>query len=230
MSRTCRICAAPNRVEIDAALASGVTDRKVARTFGVPTSSVQRHRQNHVMRPAKDRLALLAKGSEERRTRQELSAAVASDEPSTQALVEAHLGTRALLTKLTGIERRLDRMNAKAEEAGSATGVAALSTSSLRALEFGAKLGGHPSFRPASAAPQAGEGGLYKIEIVFSGAGKTESIGLVRPVIDGDKFDVPPAEAELPKHSTAQKLPPVNPVSGYWSNVELPPPGPDDET
>jgi hypothetical protein len=226
MSRPCRICTDQDRPAIDAALLGGVPDRTVADRFRLPHSSVQRHRVNHLVRPAQDRLAIIARDSEEKRQRQELAQAAMADEPSVQAQVEAALGTRALLKKLVSIEDRLERMNARAEEAGSPTGVAALAGQQIRSLEFGAKLAGNPNFRPPSALPQASDKATVSIEILFANAGKREEIALAgRPVIDGDKIDPAAIDDEnLPKPHANMKLQPDaegKVAGGYWDFTKL---------
>jgi hypothetical protein len=224
MSRPCRICTDQDRPAIDAALLGGVPDRTVADRFRLPHSSVQRHRVNHLVRPAQDRLAIIARDSAEKRQRQELAQAAMADEPSVQSQVEAALGTRALLKKLGSIEDRLERMNARAEEAGSPTGVAALAGQQIRSLEFGAKLAGNPNFRPPSALPQASDKATVSIEIVFASAPK-ETIALTgRPVIDGDKIDPTAIDDEnLPKPHPNQKIRPDEKLAGsYWDFTKLP--------
>jgi hypothetical protein len=223
MGNPCKICVSPNRVEIDGLLLSGLSDLQVANRYGMTAMSVGRHRQRHVLKPAMDRVAILAKDASIREERAQLSEAAASNEPSVEALVQASLGTRALLKKLGSIEQRLERMSARSEEAGSPTGVAALAGQQIRSLEFGARLAGNPNFRPPSVVPQAGEKAVVSIEMVFSNAGKTETISLTeRPVIDGDKIDPSAAEGELPKPPPKQKLP--GDISGYWNFDKAEPP------
>jgi hypothetical protein len=220
--RPCRVCSDLRREEIDAALAGGVDDCEVSRRFGIPRPSVQRHRVGHLLRAAQDRLTLLGRGRDREVERQQLAQAAAADEPPVEALVQASLGTRALLKKLGSIEERLERMSSRAEEGGSSTGVAALAGQQIRSLEFGARLAGNPNFRPPSAIPQADGRAVVSIEMVFNNAGKTETISLTGlPVIDGDKINPSVAEGELPKPPPKQKL--QGSISGYW-NFDKPEP------
>lgn len=49
MSRACTVCTHPRRREIDRALLSGISRRKVAAQFDLGTSSVDRHYREHVL-------------------------------------------------------------------------------------------------------------------------------------------------------------------------------------
>jgi len=140
------ICSNSSRTEKAAELfANGLSDQAVANALnamapGQPPMSemaVSRHRRAHILKPTQDRLALLGKDREARRERQELTAAAASDTPSTEALIEATLRLRAQTEKLGAIEQRLTRMSDAAEASSSASGVAQLSAQSLRAVEVG---------------------------------------------------------------------------------------------
>jgi hypothetical protein len=155
MSRSCRICTAPNRVKIDAALLSGVTDRAVARRFKIPHSSVQRHRVNHVLPPKPsdgvfDIHRVRQQYQHEQRVRrvsrqepehQIIHPGVASsgrDEPPSSVLASLSLVAQA--GKLAEIEGRLSRAAARAEEAGAVNTLTNLTTAQLRAIETGSKL------------------------------------------------------------------------------------------
>jgi hypothetical protein len=176
MPRPCVVCSRADRQEIDALIGTGASDYEVARQFGIERVSVGRHRRQHVIKPAQDRLAIIAKDAAARRERQELAAAAASDTPSTQALVEATLGLRAQMAKLTSIEQRLERMATLAEGAGSPTGVAQLAAQQFRGIETGARLAGISGFVPPAQAAEAVATPRFAVNIVFSNAGTTESI------------------------------------------------------
>jgi hypothetical protein len=216
MGRSCRICSSADREAIDALIIAGTPDYQIAQQFSMEPMSVGRHRKAHVLRQLQDKLEIVAKGSVVRQERQQLAEAAASDEPSVEALVQAALGTRALLKKLGSIEDRLERMSTRAEEGGSSTGVAALAGQQIRSLEFGARLAGNPNFRPPSAVAQAGEKAVVSIEMVFSNAGRTETISLTeteRPVIDGDVVD-PSADENVPPPHPNQKF--RGRIGDYW--------------
>jgi hypothetical protein len=170
MSQVCVICSAKNRRAIEAALMNGVADREVSRQFQIPKSSVQRHRQIHLIKPAQDRLAILDKDfalRQERREREELAQAAASDEPPIDQLIQAATGTRALIKRLDSIDARLERMNVRAEDEGSPNGVAALSGQQLRGLEFRAKMGSHPGFVPARSIDGGIEATKFEVNIIL---------------------------------------------------------------
>jgi hypothetical protein len=180
------------------ALISGIDDYAVARNFGLKRPAVQRHRVNHLMRAAQDRLAILAKGAEAREERQQLAeAATSSDEPPIEAQLEAIVGTRALLNQYNEVQGSLGRSRTQAEEAGAYTAVAAISGQQFRGMEFGAKLAGNRNFLPASTAPQANTQGVWSINMVFENAGKSETINVLKTVVDGDVSD-PNAVGENP--------------------------------
>jgi hypothetical protein len=179
MGRSCSICIHPDRQWIDALIATGASDYEVARQFPVERISVGRHRRQHILAPMKDRMAIIAKDSEEKRQRRELAQAAASDEPSTQALVEATLGLRRQVEKLSAIEARLARMSDAAEQAGAAAAVAQLSAQQYRGIETGARLAGLRGFNPTSPAGQASEAKVFSISIHFAGSGRTEEINIL---------------------------------------------------
>jgi hypothetical protein len=215
MAQRCSVCTNPNRQAIETAICTGITDEAVARQFGIQRVSVGRHRRNHIIRAAHDRLAILTRDAPLREERQLLAAAASADEAPIDEVVKASLGTRALLKKLNNIENRLERVADLAEQAGSPTGVAVLAGQQIRSLEFGAKLGGHPNFRPPTAIPQHSDRPVVSIEMVFKNSGTRETIDLIGKVVDGDKFDPGAAEGELPSPHPKQKL--QGDINGYWS-------------
>jgi hypothetical protein len=185
----------------------GISDREVSRRYGIPCASVQRHRVRHIIKPARDKIAILEKVSEGARQRQELAEAAASDEPSIDQLLEAAVGTRAMVNRYNAIQGSLGRSRVRAEEDGAHTAVAAIAGQQFKGMEFGAKLYGHPGFRPAALAGQTSERTIFKIDMVFQGSGKTESFGIVdRPVINGDTHDVPPDVKDVPSPAPNQRL------------------------
>jgi hypothetical protein len=169
-------------------IASGVSDYEVGRLFDVERVSVGRHRRRHLIKPLQDRLAILAKDSEEKRQRQELADAAASDMPSTLALVEATLGLRHQIEKLAAIEARLERMSATAEQAGASAAVAQLASQQYRGIETGSRLAGLPGFtQPTQAAGQSSSPRVFSVNIIFSN-GRREEINILK--------DHGPAESE----------------------------------
>jgi hypothetical protein len=223
MSRVCVICVAKNRAAIDAALLGGVPDRVVSRQFHIPNSSVQRHRMNHLVRPVQDQLAILTKDTNEKRQRQELAEAARAYTPTINQVIEATLGMKRQMEKLNNIEARLERMAQASEQAGSPVGVSQLSSQQLRAIETGAKLGGIGGFKPPSVIPQASDRAVWSIQMFFQEAGRTEEIGILKPVINGDLNDAPEDAEKLPTPHPNRKIKPDEKLSGsYWDFSALP--------
>jgi hypothetical protein len=216
MPRPCIVCTHRDRRSIDALIATGASDYEVGRQFRIERVSVGRHRRGHLLKPLADKLRILEKDSPAREERRAIAEAAASDNPPLEQLVQAATGTRALLRKLDEIEMRLDRMSDKAEQGGQPTAVAALAGQQFKGLEFAAKLGGHPGFRPPSAIPHASERATVSIEFVFQNAPK-ETIALTdRPVIDGNLTD-PTVEASA---SPPPKQKFEGSVNDYWDFTE----------
>jgi hypothetical protein len=184
MPRPCVVCSRADRQEIDALIGTGASDYEVARQFGIERVSVGRHRRQHVIKPAQDRLAILTKDADARRERQELAAAAGSNTPSTQALVEATLGLRRQVEKLSAVEERLERMATLAEGAGSSGGVAQLAAQQFRGIETGARLAGIGGFVSASqSVGQPNTAPVFSIVIQFSN-GRQEAINVVEDRAD----------------------------------------------
>ncbi len=172
-------------------LAAGATDQAIAdKLGGMSRMAVARHRQNHVIKPAQDRLALISKGAGPRQERQQLAEAAAADAPSPQAFADAFLGLKAQAEKLTAIEARLERMQAVAEAGKSPSAVAQLSAQQLRAIEVGAKLSGAGGYAPAKSADASG-GTVFAINFIFSNGRRERFEALIGPtqevpVIEGE--------------------------------------------
>jgi hypothetical protein len=162
----CKLCVHPDQAAISEAFAAGLPDRAIGARFGVSHMSAYRHRVQHVVKPAKDQLALLEKDRTARERRKELAAAAASDTPSTQAIVEAALGIRAQVGKLAAIEARLSRVAAKAEADDAPQHVAQLASQQLRSVEVGARLGQVGGYAaPRNVGPGGGDGTRFSITI-----------------------------------------------------------------
>jgi hypothetical protein len=170
-------------------LAAGATDQAIAdKLGGMSRMAVARHRQNHVIKPAQDRLALISKGAGPRQERQQLAEAAAADAPSPQAFADAFLGLKAQAEKLAAIEARLERMQALAEAGKSLNAVAQLSAQQLRAVEVGAKLSGAGGYAPARPA-EAGAGTVLAINFIFSNGRRERLEALIGPNAAGPMLD-----------------------------------------
>jgi hypothetical protein len=148
MASACKLCTHPDQQTIEAAFASGGSDRAIGRQFGVSHMAAYRHRTAHIVKPTRDKLAVISKAADARKEREQLAVAAAVSSPSLDDFIQAAVGMRTQLAKLADIERRLERMAACAEGAQSAAGVAVLSSQQIRSLEFGSKLGGIGGFAP----------------------------------------------------------------------------------
>ena len=200
MTNPCRICANPEWLEKANTWArEGVSDREVARRLGLNKSLVTRHRQNHVIKPLQDQLAIAGKGAPAREKRRQLAAAAATDAPPPAQFVEAYFGLRAQAEKLQRIEERLERMAALAEETKSPHGVAQVAAQQLRSVEVGARVAGTGGYGAQKVSTGNGAE-VFSVNIFLGG----ETIAISVPqagqanTIDGaaDEDD-PPAE---PRH------------------------------
>jgi hypothetical protein len=180
MPRTCSICCDTKKQRIAAEmLAEGATDQAVAAQIGVNRMAVARHRHNHVIKPAQDRLAIVSKGAAPRQERQQLAAAAASDAPSPKDYAEAFFGLKAQAEKLSRIEERLERMAALAEAGTSANTVAQLAAQQLRGVEVGARLAGAGGYAPGKG-PGENAGTPFSVNIILGGV-----VERMVPVLDG---------------------------------------------
>ena len=62
MPRPCQLCCNPDQDAVTSALASGASDRQLAKRFGVSHMAVYRHRREHVVKPLQLATAALDKG------------------------------------------------------------------------------------------------------------------------------------------------------------------------
>ena len=187
MAQPCLICIDNAKAQRAAELiAAGVPDGRVAAQLGgVSRAAVQRHRTNHIIRPAQNRLAVISKGTPAREQRQQLAQAAQADAPGPQAIVDALLGMQAQAEKLGVIEARLERMAVLAEAGKSSNGVAQLSAQQLRSVEVGARLAGAGGYAPGRAAAADGTAAAFSVTITLGGDRKPLVISANAPVLDG---------------------------------------------
>ena len=190
MPRPCRLCCHPQNA-VEAALASGASDRQLAKQFGTSHMAVHRHRREHVLRPLQLATAALDKGRAVREHRQELVSRTEQGDPT------AIFQLSAIAADLARIANRLDAAAQEAADNGQHSSHAALASQLLRSLEVRSRIGGHD--RPG---PSANEGQPFSINILFS-SGEKLSINsaaqarhpdTIDGVADGDD---PPTE---PRH------------------------------
>jgi hypothetical protein len=137
-------------------VAEGASDQAIADRIGVSRMAISRHRRGHLMKAAQARLAIVAKGAEPIKERQQLAAAAASDASTPEEFVAAYFGLKAQAAKIDRIEARLERVATIAENAGSPGAVVTVAAQQLRAVETGAKLASTGGFAPPKTAPGAG--------------------------------------------------------------------------
>src|SRR5689334_18607266 len=82
MPRACALCTYPDPKAVDAALASGASDRKLAKQFGLSHMAVYRHRREHVVKPLQLAATALDKGRTVRERREELIEKMAKGDPT----------------------------------------------------------------------------------------------------------------------------------------------------
>jgi hypothetical protein len=204
---------------------TGASENAIALAFGIRRASIGRHRRDHIVKPTLDRLAILNGDNAAREERRILAEAAGSEEPSTQALIEASLGMRRQMEKLNNIENRLERMAQASEQAGSPIGVSQVSSQQLRAIETGSKLAGTGGFKPVAAIPQGAERNVVSITFEFPNAKHTETIDFVGKVVDGNVVDPSaiPDDEDLPKPYPNRKINPDEKLAGsYWDFTKLP--------
>ena len=161
MPRPCRLCCHPDQNAVEAALASGASDRELAKRFGTSHMAVHRHRREHVVKPLQLAAAALDKRRAVRERRQELVNRTEQGDPT------AIFQLGAIAADLARIANRLDAAAQEAADGGQHSSHAALASQLLRSLEVRSKLGGHD--RPT---PSASEGQPFSINILFSSGEK----------------------------------------------------------
>jgi hypothetical protein len=186
--RICKICADSRTVKRAAGLiAEGLPDQKIADRLGFPASAgrmlVSRHRRFHVEAPARALATVAGKG---RATVEERERAVAAAEVGD--VTAALLTLQTIVTNLRGVQERLERAAAGAEDDKQRVTIAALAAQQIRAIELSAKLGG------IYAPPRSDAGGtnvpvVVRVERVFIGVPEIEPKPVEGTVINLDDFD-----------------------------------------
>lgn len=186
MPRDCLICRDADRTKLVMELiAGGVSDRAIARRLGgLSHTSVARHRQNHIERPAKAIVAAANRGRDVRDERDQLVAAAEAGD-----VAAAFLSLERIAADLGRVQERLERTAEAAEVDKQRLAVASLSGQQLRAAEVRAKLGGVGGYAP----PRSEMSGAppFVLNIHFSG-GRTERIEGTPVQPDDPVFDAVP--------------------------------------
>jgi predicted transcriptional regulator len=215
MSNVCRLCRHDDPELVRRLFARNLSDRQIAQQLGVSHSAVSRHRRAHIAPLVKAAAIALDRGRAIHERREQQLAAI--QQGDTIAAVLAAFGLAPQLEKIANIERRLERVIENAENAGSAASVAQIASQQLRSVEVGSRLAQTGGYKPASAIPQAGERPTISIEMVFSAAGRTETITLAdRPVLDGDLVEPPVPGEQVPDPVPHQKF--QGDIADYWDS------------
>jgi hypothetical protein len=228
MTFPCRVCTSINRVAIDAAMSEpGISDYQISRQFGIPQSSVQRHRTRHLLLAKMINVVEHKQKQDQRQEkerRQLEQVADAYDKGDPHAIALASLTLPAQAVKLDKLEEELEVASERAAEAGSVVALSSLASQRIRVIEVRSKLAMLGGYKPVSAIPQTDDNGpKWSIQIVFPGAGRREEIALVGKTIDGDLNDPPPDEKDVPKPHPNQKIKPDEKLAGnYWDFTKLP--------
>jgi len=156
MGRPCWVCSNRERADKVAELVyRGLSDRAIAdvlnaerppdrprvsrrRSAGIADCIMSRQSRTGSLFWTKNAHARAA-----REERQRLVEAAAADTFTTEQLIEATIGVRALMVEVSDITIGLKRMATVAEAAQSPRDYAAVSGQRLRGVEVGAKIGGH---------------------------------------------------------------------------------------
>lgn len=182
--RPCTICNSSEKHRIAAEMiASGATDQAIAdRIGGVNRMAVSRHRQNHVLAPAKALAEAAGKGRAAADQRAQVMAAAEAGDPA------AFVALASIVADLRAVHERLERTAGQAEQDKQRLAVASLSAQQLRAVEVRAKLGGVGGFAPGTAGPGGGAGPVFSVNIHL-GENLVERFSTVSNSIPGYSID-----------------------------------------
>jgi len=169
MPRDCLICRDADWAKLVLELiANGVSDRSIARQLGgLSHTSVARHRQNHIERPAKAIVAAANKGRDTREEREQLVAAAEQGD-----VAAAFLSLERIAADLRRVQERLERTAEAAEVDQQCLAVASLSGQQLRAAEVRAKLGGVGGY----ATPRSDKGNAHPFVLNIHFSDRTQRI------------------------------------------------------
>jgi hypothetical protein len=160
--------------------------------------------------------AVLDKGLMALRQREQQLAAIEQGDPV--VIATAAFSASHQLAKITEAEQRLTRLADKAESAAAVATATQVVSQQLRSVEIGSRLAQVGGYRAPSAVQASSDRGVFHIEMVFQGVGKSETIGLIRPVLDGDLVEPVPPGSTLPAPVSQQKF--DGSVAGYWDTAQ----------
>jgi hypothetical protein len=160
---------------------SGAGGREVSRQFKISHVSIWRHRTNHIEKPAQHRLAIINKGADERRERDALAKAAASDKPLIQEQIDAVFGAAAHADGYTKIQNHLDFHAEQAVINQQPMVGVAVAGRQIQLLDHGAKYAGG-AFTPGRSPDQVAAATRFEVNILFSN-GKQETISVSTPAV-----------------------------------------------
>ena len=194
--RPCIICSNAKKARRCAEMiAAGSSDRAIAAEVGVHRLSVMRHRQKHVVAPARALLDAAVKGQDVRERRSQMLAAAEAGDPT------AFIELAAIVADLRKVHERLERTADAAEQDNQRLAVASLSAQALRAVEARAKIGGVGAYAPQRGR-EGGETPTFSLTINLPG-GRTERLDMAPAEVPDDPVGRP--VFKLPVLTTAGK-------------------------
>jgi hypothetical protein len=172
-------------------LAAGCSDKAIARRIGgLSWMSVNRHRINHIERPAK---LIAAAANRDRDAREERNRAVVAAESGDSTA--SFLALDTITASLRKTHDRLERVSDKAEVAGQAIAVASLAGQQTRVIETRAKLGSVGGYAPPRAKRVVGQ--AFELNIIFRDGQNTRISGTT--TIDPDEIPAAPLALDAPE-------------------------------
>ena len=171
MGAPCKVCLNPATMRAVAVMvAEGLSDQAISDRVGggIGRMSVQRHRKQHIERPAKAVAEMANRGADAAAQRAATMTAAAAGDPM------AFIGLAAIVDDLKRVRDRLERQADMAEQAGQGAAVAALAGQQLRSAEVRSKLGQVGGYAPHSVAQ--GAAGAFSLTINLGGGQSPETI------------------------------------------------------
>lgn len=138
-------------------VAAGETDSAIAEALKVGRMSVQRHRHNHVVAPARALVEAAGKGQDAREQRAQVLALAEQGDPT------AFVALAGIVNDLKKVHDRLERTADGAEQDKQRLAVASLSSQQLRAAEVRARIGGVGAYSPQK--QSSGEAPMFSLTI-----------------------------------------------------------------
>jgi hypothetical protein len=181
MARTCAICGHRDQAAIKQAFSSGLSDRAIARRFGMSHVAVGNHRKEHILKPMTAAVSALDRGTPQRQQREQQLADIAAGDEGTIATTIAAFSQTAQLNKMSQHEASLAGLFNQAVAEGSITAATNVVSQQIRTVEVGSKIAGVGGYAPARTVGEAGEASSFSVNIIFSESGHRETITVANP-------------------------------------------------